>query len=122
MRSIFRRPPARVVIIDDTLRQNRVTMVTDHIRLQFAKVGRVLPTGLEFIPSTDRQGRKIQDVVRSEQVFEGPVLKHAIHRAKCWMRSRRFPHDGAPHHIAMFMAAFKKADPGGFDAYAAATI
>ncbi len=53
-------------------------------------------------------------------VFDGPRLVHAIKRAKRWMLSNRFKRAkvGIPHHIALKIAAFHKADPAGFKAVA----
>ncbi len=89
--------PGRVVVYDDSLRQTQ-GMVADG-RLLFVK---------------DRQHRKIQDVTSIARVLEGRPLEHAIRRARRWLhrpRNRR-----PPGHIALFLAAFHKADPAGFEA------
>ena len=104
----------KVTVIDDTLRRNVCSPLTDKARMDyFRRFKKLLPAGT-LVPMIDRQRRQVQETVQVKHVFEGERLKHAVHRAKRWMRSGKFPGTGAPRHIALFMAAFYKADPKGF--------
>jgi len=113
--SANRRTDMKVVITDDTLRRNSVQTVTQETRANFAMAGNPLPDDVKILPLKDRSGRQIQETVCVDHVYEGRVLDLAVIRAKRWMRSGKFPGTGAPHHIALAMAAFHKADPEGFN-------
>lgn len=111
----------RVEIVDDTLRANRVQVVTNAYRLSYLRAhGRPLPDSVRFL-TVRAHGRQVQDVVRTTHVFEGARLEHAVRRARRWIRGPRFRTAGAPHHIALYLAAFHKADPDGFNEAANAT-
>ncbi len=90
----------KILVTDDTLRET----------------AGVLTGGLRpgFRPFVDRQNRKIQRHVSVTHVFEGANLERAIRRARRHIRSPRFKRGGAPHHVALAMAAFHRADPEGF--------
>ena len=103
----------KVRVIDDTLRANAVEVVTPQMRVDHLKKhGRLLLASVVLVK--DRQHRQIQRVENSEHVYEDKHLQEAVRRAKRWMRSDKFPKVGAPHHIALAMAAFHAADPDGF--------
>ena len=105
----------KVTIIDDTFRRNLMGPVTRETRDMYFKTHKkLLPDSVKMLPLVDRQGRKMQEKVLVKHVLEGRRLRHAITRAKRWMRSGKFPGQPAPHHIALFLAAFHKADPKGF--------
>ncbi len=86
----------RVVVMDDTLRATK----------EFVKDGKV-------VLYLDRQRHRVQQQVSVPRVLEGRHLEHALRRARRWMRK---PRGRAPGHIAVFLAAFHKADPTGFKA------
>ncbi len=105
----------KVKIIDDTLRCHSVQEVTDQMRGDFAKAGNPIPDGTKILPLKDRLGRQAMETVQVEHIYEGRVLEIAITRAKRWIRSAKFADGvGAPHHIALALAAFHKADPDSF--------
>lgn len=88
--------PKRVVVVDDTLRATQGMIVGGKLMLY-----------------QDRQRRRTQRRVSVSRVLEGRHLEHALRRARRWMRK---PRGRAPGHIAVFLAAFHKADPVGFKA------
>lgn len=106
----------RVVIKDDTLRRNAVLMITPAMREEAAKAGRPIPASTKFVLGKDRQGRQVQETVVVDRVLEGAHLLHAVKRAKRFIRSKGYRQRGhtPPRHIALFMAAFHKADPEAF--------
>lgn len=104
-----------VTVVDDTLRRNAAQVVTPEVRANYLlEHRRVLPASTKYLLMKDRRGRQIQETVRVQHVFEGRYLEHAVRRAKRWMRGPRFRSGGAPHHIAMAMAAFSLAYPIDF--------
>lgn len=111
----------KVTIIDDTLRRNVCHPLSAEMRMEYFKRFKKLPPDDFLVPVKNRRNQQIQETVRVKHVFKGEYLKHAVHRAKRWMRSGKFPGTGAPRHIAIFMAAFHKADPKGFEKLANAT-
>ena len=103
----------KIRVIDDTLRANVVEVVTPQMRVDHLKKhGCLLSASVVLVK--DRQHRQVQRVENLEHVYEGRRLEEAVRRAKRWMRSAKFPKIGAPHHVALAMAAFHKADPVGF--------
>ncbi len=106
----------RVVVVDDTLRQNMATLITHEMRLEAFRVGASLPLSQHYILSKDPQKRQLQRVVARKHVYEGPRLEAAIRRAMRWIRSRGVQCGDAPHHIRLAMTAFKTAQPKRFDA------
>lgn len=105
----------KVTIVDDTFRRNLMSPVTRATRDMYFEVHKkLLPDAVKMLPVVDRQGRKMQEKVQVRHHFEGARLRHAVTRAKRWMRSGRFPGIRPPYHIALFLAAFHKADPKGF--------
>lgn len=106
----------KVTILDDTLCQNVIHVVTPRMREQLAMIGQPLPDGLRFFTAKDECGRMIQEPVTVKRVFEGRHLEIAVKRAKRWMHNRRKTmNKRPPRHIALAMAAFHKIDPKGFD-------
>lgn len=89
--------PGSVTVVDDALRNTRA----------------VVRDGKMTFP-VDRQRRRLQDTVRVERVLEGRHLEHALKRARRWIRNRS--RECPPEQIAVFLAAFRKADPAGFAA------
>ena len=105
----------RVVVVDDTLWTNAIQVITPQMRLDHLKVrNRSLPAGARFLLVKDRQGRQVQRAANVGHVYEGKRLERAVRRAERWMRSDKFPKTGAPHQIALAMAAFHLADPDRF--------
>jgi hypothetical protein len=118
----------RVTIIDDTLRANAVSEVTDETLDEMRAAGKPIPEEKfirrrdedgklhRYLLAKDRHGRQVQRTVHREHVFEGAHLENAVRRAKRFMRSDRFRREGrVPRHIALAMAAFHKSDPKGFE-------
>ena len=100
----------RVVVQDDTYRENVVTVVTPWMAHNnpFLKVGSVLRT-------LDGNHNQVQNTVTVEHEFEGRHLELAVRRAKRFIRANKTGKVGtAPKHIALKMAAFSLADPDGF--------
>lgn len=115
-------PQTRVVIKDDTLRRNAVTVITPELRMQAAMAGRPIPDSVTFVPTKDYKGRQVQEIVTSEHVYEGSHLVHAVRRAKRFMRNQWAAGASAPRHILLAMAAFQEADPAGFEETARAAL
>lgn len=108
-------PLTSVTVNDDRGRVNLVTEVTQSMKDSYMLVhGKPWPAGVDFIPQRDRQGRKMQDRVDREVVYEGRALQVAINRAKRWMRSRAGKAGTPPSHIVLALMAFLKADPQQF--------
>lgn len=100
----------RVVVQDDTYRENVVTVVTPWMAHNnpHLKVGSILRT-------LDGNRNQVQNTLTVEHVFEGRCLELAMRRAKRFIRAKRNGKVGtAPKHIALKMAAFSLADPDGF--------
>ena len=108
-------PKTSVTVKDDRGRVNLVTEVTQSMKDSYMLVhGKPWPADVHFIPQRDRQGRKMQDKVDREVVYEGRALQVAINRAKRWMRSRGNKAGTPPAHIVLALMAFLKADPQQF--------
>ncbi len=104
----------KVKVTDDTFRRPVMLPITKEVRkIYYEKHGKLLPDSVKMLPAVDRQGRKVMETVRVTHVFEGRRLGHAVTRARRWIRNNR-PDVRPPHHIALFLAAFHKADPDGF--------
>lgn len=107
-----------VTVLDDTCKRNAIVRVTSDLRERLRRQGRPVPNHIMWLPAKDQFGRQVQETVTIERVLDGAHLEHAVRRAKRWIRSKRFRipgKGGMPHHIAIFMAAFHKADPKGFE-------
>ncbi len=106
----------KVTIVDDTLRHNLCVKVSAEMRSDFAKRGRPIPPRVSHLPARDRHGHTVMQEVRAIRTFEGVHLENVMKRARRWIRrQRRCGTDGKmPGHIALAMAAFRKADPAGF--------
>lgn len=88
----------KVVIIDDTGRENRHMFRGHELRL-----------------AIDTVGHRMQNVVTRKVTFEGDHLDLTVKRAKRYMRSRRFRSgQPAPRHLTLAMSVFNKADREGF--------
>lgn len=106
-----------VTVLDDTMRRNSIVRITPDLRERLRRQGRPVPNHMMWLPAKDKSGRQMQETITVERVLDGAHLEHAVRRAKRWIRSKRFRtpgKGGMPHHIAIFMAAFHKADPEGF--------
>ncbi len=89
--------PKRVVIVDDTLRTTRGVIQDGKLMLY-----------------QDPQRRKVQQQISVPRVLADGHLEHALKRARRWIRngSGRLPSG----QMRIFLAAFYKADPTGFEA------
>ena len=87
----------RVTVIDDTLRATQGIV-----------------RGKELMLYQDRQHRRVQRTVSVERMLEGRHLEHALRRARRWIRNRSG--ESPSGQMAVFLAAFRKADPVGFEA------
>lgn len=105
--------PNKVTIIDDTSRRNVMQEVTPYIQQTFLLRGLMLPEIGTLLPMKIK-GQQVQEPVSVPHVFEGQHLQNVIRRAKHWMRSKKFMGNKPPHHIALAMAAFSKAQPVEF--------
>lgn len=107
-----------VTILDDSLRVHKVTMITPAIRLEFAKMGKVIPGGYTFLPMVEQEtGRIAQEKVTVKRVFEGEHLTNTIKRAARWIRSSSFADRiTPPRHIQFALMVFNKHDRDGFAA------
>ena len=112
----------KVTVVDDTLRQNVATLITQEMRLEAFRAGVSLPLNQHYTLSRDRQGRQLQRAVARKHVYEGPRLEAAVRRAARWIRSRGAQCGDAPHHIRLAMAVFKAQQPRRFDAMMAPLV
>lgn len=107
---------AECIIIDDTGRVNKTTPITPAIQLELAKMGRVVPAGMTFLPLIDdKTKRVVQDKVETKRVYSDAHLDITIKRAARFIRSDKFRDRVPPaRHIAFALAVFNKHDRDGF--------
>ncbi len=105
-----------VTIKDDSLRANKVIMITPEMRRQFLMAGNPIPKGYTFLPAIDERTKcKVQDKVVVDRVFADEHLDNVIKRAKRYIRSSKFADRvPAPRHIEFALMVFNKYDKPGF--------
>jgi hypothetical protein len=105
-----------VTIKDNSLRANKIAIITPEMRKDFLMRGTPIPAHVKFLPMVDtKTGAKVQDVITVDRVFEGKHLENTIKRAKRFIRSKDFKNRVRPcRHVEFAMQVYNKADKEGF--------
>jgi len=112
----------QVTVTDNTLRFNVVQHLTFEMRQDALSRGVHIPPEVKFIPVRDEHGKQVQREAHRDHTYKGAALTHAVKRARRWLRSGKRTSNQAPHHIALALLAFKKAEPKVFNACLKASL